>query len=459
VGRRRCPVCDTNGVGDPDRSKDPVFAAALAELRTEDPSAASDAEAALEWIAGENGPDAITQERIQHFLWYSLPLKWLTKIDHRLSVAAALGRALDLLGLPRYAEICRSETTRVILRTYEQDADRGFKAFDRADVASGIRPPDLPELEWGSTMGWEESRALSSTAELLELAVAGGDVIPGTRGWKVRQQELARRHLNESRPDLAGQSFAQVILTERTQAWLESRRSETRRGILSPIANRLLRPVELPSGATDPLPPLRWLLEQLAGGIALTQTGNLNQRFVQSAAERFGWNFSRPPRTEDDLYDLHQVRSLAQRHGLARRSGHKLVLTAKGRGLLADREGLWRSVARGLVGVRSFGVFVGELFLALLVDVESMLYHDLTKTIGEAVAEEGFRETRTGELPSEHDVSRGIHATLNPCRALGILAENGTWRDRRYGLTTAGKVTALEALRARATGPRPSPWD
>jgi hypothetical protein len=61
-------------VGDPDRSKDPVFAAALAELRTEDPSAASDAEAALEWIAGGYGPDVITQEQVQHFLWYALPL-------------------------------------------------------------------------------------------------------------------------------------------------------------------------------------------------------------------------------------------------------------------------------------------------------------------------------------------------------------------------------------------------
>jgi len=390
---------------------------------------------------------------------YSLPLKWLKELDHRLSVAAALGRALDLLGLPRYTEICRSETTRVILRTYEQDADRGLKAFHRADAASGIRPPDLPELEWGSTMGCEESRALSSTAEFLELAVAGADLMPGTRGWKIRQQELARKHLNEPRLDLAGQSFAQVILTERMEAWLETHRSETRRSILAPIANRLLHPAELPADASDPLPPFHWLLEQLAGGVALTQTGNLNQQFVQGAAERFGWAFPRPPRTEDDLYDLHQVRSLAQRLGLARRSGRKLALTAKGRALLADREGLWRSVARRLLDMRPLGLFAGELFLALLADSDSVSYKDLTSTIGRAVAEKGFRETRTGEPANEQDVSWAIHATLTPCRALGILTEGGTWRDRRYGLTDAGKVTTLEALRARATGPRPSPWD
>lgn len=111
-------------------------------------------------------------------------MKWLTELDHRLAVAESLAHALDLLGLPRYAQICRSETTSAILRAHERDDAEGLKAFHRADVASGIRPPDLPEFEWGPTMGWEESRALSSTAELLELAVAGGDLVPGARRWK-----------------------------------------------------------------------------------------------------------------------------------------------------------------------------------------------------------------------------------------------------------------------------------
>ena len=44
------------------------------------------------------------------------------------------------------------------------------------------------------------------------------------------------------------------------------------------------------------------------------------------------------------------------------------------------------------------------------------------------------------------------------CRALGLLASGGDWRDHSYGLTGTGKSTALEALRARATGPRTIPW-
>lgn len=76
---------------------------------------------------------------------------------------------------------------------------------------------------------------------------------------------------------------------------------------------------------------------------------------------------------------------MTQRPGLARRSGRTLVLTANGRAALADRDGLWRSVARGLLDTRSFGAFAGELFLALLVDVDSMPYEELTDTIRRAV--------------------------------------------------------------------------
>jgi hypothetical protein len=87
-----------------------------------------------------------------------------------------------------------------------------------------------------------------------------------------------------------------------------------------------------------------------------------------------------------------------------------------------------------------------------------MPYDDINATVRQAVAEEGFRQTRTGEPPDEHDVSWAIHHTLNMCRALGLLSKGGDWRDHSYGLTDVGKATALEALRARATGPRQSPW-
>jgi hypothetical protein len=289
--------------------------------------------------------------------------------------------------------------------------------------------------------------------------VASGDLIPGRRGWKTRQQELVRAHLDTPRLDLLGQTPAQAILTERAETWVNAWRSQTRRRILAAIANRLLHPAELPAAtAADPLPPLRWLLDQMDGGIALTQTGNLNRAFVQQSAERFGWDFSRPPRTEDDLYDLHQLRHFAQDLGLARRSGRKLTLTAKGRRLLADPERLWRAVAAGLLGGNAFEAFAGELFLALLLDAGAVPGRQIEAAVGLAAAEEGFRDSRSGEPPGEHEIGWAIYETINLCRALGLLASGHDWSDRSYGLTGTGQATALEALRARATGPRTIPW-
>ena len=439
--------------------EDPEIAAVLAKLARHDAAAAGNARAALEWIAGEQGRALITQQRIQNFCWYDLPVKWFLDLDEKLRVVAALAQALDLLQLPRYTAICRSGTTREVLGAYETSLAHGKAAFRRAATASGVMPPDLPDFRWGPAMGFEEASAWSSTAEFLEVAVASGDLVPGRRGWKARQQELVRAHLNVAQAGLLGQTLAQVILTERAETWLNARRSETRRQILAAIANRLLHPAELPAAtAADPLPPLRWLLDQLDGGIALTQTGNLSRTFVQQNADRFGWDHSRPPRTEDDLYDLYQLRHFAQDLGLARRSGRKLTLTVKGRGLLADAGRLWHAVAAGLLGDNGFAMYTGELFLALLLDADSVPDREIRTTVGQAAAEEGFRETRTFEPPDEHDVSRAIHETGNLCRALGLLASGGDWRDRSYGLTETGKATALEALRARATGPRTIPW-
>jgi hypothetical protein len=439
--------------------ENPEIAAALANLAEQDTAAADDARAALQWIGGGHGLALITQERIQDFCWYELPMKWLISFDEKLRVAATLAQALDLLQLPRYAAICRSPTTREILSAYETSTERGKSAFRRLAASSGITPPDLPEFEWGATMGLQEAAAWSSTAEFLEIAVASGDLVPGGRGWKAHQQELVRAHLNTPQAGLLGQALAQVILTERAETWLNLRRSETRRQILATIANRLLHPAQLPAGtAADPLPQLRWLLGQLDRGITLTQTGNLSQKFVQQSADRFGWDFSRPPRTEDDLFDLHQLRRLVQRLGLARRSGRMLTLTAKGRRLPADPGHLWRATAAGLLGGNDFSVFAGELFLALLLIADSIPSSEITATVRQAADEEGFRARRTGEPPNEHDVSWAIHGTSNLCRALGLLTADSDCSDCSYGLTDAGKATAIEALRARATGPRTIPW-
>jgi hypothetical protein len=70
--------------------EDQEIAAVLAKLAEQDPAAAEDARAALEWIAGEQGRAFVTQEGIQGFCWYELPVKWFVDLDEKLRVVAAL---------------------------------------------------------------------------------------------------------------------------------------------------------------------------------------------------------------------------------------------------------------------------------------------------------------------------------------------------------------------------------
>jgi hypothetical protein len=63
---------------------------------------------------------------MQHFLWYELPLKRITSLADRLDMAKSLARALDLLGLRRYAAVCRSPDTRRIFEMYEPGPGRGL---------------------------------------------------------------------------------------------------------------------------------------------------------------------------------------------------------------------------------------------------------------------------------------------------------------------------------------------
>src|SRR5258707_9591651 len=244
----------------------------------------------------------------------------------------------------------------------------------------------------------EITAALAKLAAQDAGAADGCELVPGTRGWKTRQQELVRGHLSTPRVDLVGQTLAGLILTERAETWVNLRRSDTRRQILAAIANRLLHPAQLPAeAAADPLPRLSWLLGGLDDGIALTQTGNLSQKFVQQAADRFGWDFDRPPRTEDELYDLHLLRHLAQRLRLARRAGRTLTLTANGRRLAADPERLWRAAAAGLLDGNDFTVFAGELLLALLLGTGPVPYEEIKAAVRRAAG--GGR----GRVPGEPD--------------------------------------------------------
>jgi hypothetical protein len=135
---------------------------------------AGDAEAALGSLTWDQGLQVITQHGLQTFLWYELPRKWLTDLEGKLHIAASLGRLLELVGLPRYATICRSPETTAVLQAYQRGSREGLRAFRGALERSGVEPPDLPGsplwFGWGPAMGEREAGAFFSVAAALELA-------------------------------------------------------------------------------------------------------------------------------------------------------------------------------------------------------------------------------------------------------------------------------------------------
>lgn len=327
---------------------------------------------------------------------------------------------------------------------------------DDEDDEFGVRPPDLPELAWGEEMEYQETAAWSSVVSLLKRAVDSGELVPGQRGWKTRQREFVRAHLNAPQAQLRGQSFMSAIAAERVEAWVDYWNGPTRQNVLGDLSERLLEPVAFPEG--DLLPRWRWLLEQLDGGIPLTQNGNLGRAFVQENAERFGWDIGSPPRFEDDLFDLRELHALARRLRLTRRvTGRKLGLSPLGKRLLGDPEELWRKTAAALVHGDEFTVFVGELFLALVLKHGPIPDDQVDEVLERAAADEGFASIGSYQPPDRRAVRWARHETSNLCRALGMLAGDDPWSGRSCEFTAGGAAVAMEALRIRATGPTRAP--
>jgi hypothetical protein len=354
-----------------------------------------------------------------------------------------------------------------VLQAYEHSDQEGFQAFRRAQDRSGVQPPDLPGpplwFAWGPAMGEQEAGAFFSVAAALELAVAGGELRPGARGWRAAQQAVARRHLVAPRPELDGHNWLEVVVAERLGEWARGR-SEARRALVEPVLPRLagrpLLPMPVPPAAVAALAPLRWLLA-LAGegrGIALTQVGNLNRPTVIEAVRRFGWHpLPDPPRGEDDVFELWVLRDLARDLGAVRRSGRWLVATRAGRALAGDPEALWYGVAHQLGGGHDFAATVTELALLLLVEAGEVAEATLVERVGAGMMGEGWHERASGQSPDPHTVRGQLAVPLRLLEVLGLRRAGGDWRTRWVALTEPGRALALEALRARATGPRPDP--
>ena len=233
-----------------------AVAAALGRLRAEDERVAGDAEAALGSLTWDQGLQAITQHGLQRFLWYELPRKWLTDLEGKLHIAASLGRLLELVGCAATRRSAVGLRPPRCCRRTSAAIGRAFRSFRRAQERSGVEPPDLPGpplwFAWAPAIDEQEAGAFFSVAAALELAVAGGELRPGARGWRAAQQAVARRHLATPRPELDGHSWLELVVAERLGGWARSR-GEARRALVEPVLPRLagrpLLPLPVPPGA------------------------------------------------------------------------------------------------------------------------------------------------------------------------------------------------------------------
>jgi hypothetical protein len=254
-------------------------AEALETLAREDPAVASDAKAALRWLTSGGGLEAISQLRLQEFLWHVLPSSWPLPTAGQLSVARALGRLLELAGLERYADVCTSAETERVIAAHDASLAEGVAACADAVEASRIAPPDTDLLAWGSTRGPEEQTAYEACAAAIELAITAGELKVGASGWKTRRAAMVDRWLltpglarsgHDDRDDGPAERGIDTLLgkisTERIDEWAHGHPGERAR-MARKIVPRLLEPPVLPG---EPLPALRWLLQHANAGLPLT---------------------------------------------------------------------------------------------------------------------------------------------------------------------------------------------
>ncbi|OLE21520.1 MAG: hypothetical protein AUG44_27295 [Actinobacteria bacterium 13_1_20CM_3_71_11] len=407
-------------------------------LHSLDPDRSGGTGVVADWLRCRGGPQNVTQLALCEFLGYQLPVL-AGSVAERRAIAASLGTVFTAARLTRYAQLCAAPTTERLLRTYDEDGvPAGREAYQRALVGSGIVPPDLPELTWGTTMGEAEVQAYESTAAMLELAVTAGYLRPGTTGWRVRQVQLTRAYLHA---DVDGTSRLDAIRTERVEAWSRSRGTGRRR-LVGEVASRVRAPLAIPSDADESMAPLQWLLDRAGDGtgVPLDEAYRLDDSVVAQARQWFG--------SDHDGQSLEAVRELLYELRALRRTGRRLVVTRIGRELLDDPDRMWAAAVATLVGAADdLGSVVREAALMILLGRQAGR-EELTRRLTEVAAGDGwlapdarYEDIRTALLP-----------LLRRLLAMGLLADERWLRPIR--LTPLGQAAAVAALRARAMRPR-----
>ena len=277
--------------------------------------------------------------------------------------------------------------------------------------------------------------------------------MPGAAGWRDRHAELTELFL---RRRLDGVTPLDVIHRERSRGGC---RPPLRHG---PAQDPRTGPPSHHDAATGRGPgatgdrAAAWLLGRLDTGVALTQTGAFSRQFVREAVERYPrwWRIDLfdPPNREAEVLAVEALHDIVKSLKLARRRGRTLHATKRAHAIRDHPtillEGLVAQIfAKGEEPVPG-GV---DVTLALMLRQPPLANAALRTRIARAV-----------RLPQMLDEAR--FRQILPRMLIAYVADtvapfDGMERtpDGPPALTDAGRIVAIEVLRARATGPlRPS---
>lgn len=326
--------------------------------------------------------------------------------------------------------------------------------FKADAVALYLSDPTRTYASVAKDLGVNHETLRLLTAGALELAQAAGVFNAGTRGWRTAQRRVATEALTRPQPELSGTTWLEKIHTERISTWAGDR-SATRVALIDPILERLHATPGVPDDAATVLEPARWLLSEAAEGITLTQIGNLPKPLVVAMNDTYNY-YDLPgyrPRGEHDVSALTELRELLHRAGLTRRTGRRLILSARGHQVRDDIAALWNAVTAQLVTGDDIQGTAAELTLLVLAPGRPIDRDRLERILIDALTEDGWRDQRTQNFPDAGDIAYACAPLRHRLQALRLLGTEKTW-NAPYQLTPTGQVAALTALHARALRPR-----
>ncbi|WP_420610375.1 hypothetical protein [Candidatus Poriferisodalis sp.] len=443
--------------------------AALRRIEADDPDVGARAREVYEVLTWGEGPGVLRQARVQSWLWYELPCKYVSdEAGYMGRLADVAARLLDELGLHGYAAICRSETTATVHAAFGERDSEGFAALRTAMRDSGISPPDLDDFEWNRFMGFDEADAYAAAQDALEAAIAAGELTVGARGWRAEQKRIVATALDADHDAQPGQSWRTALVTERLARWVSQgdTLSESVGAARAQAANRLLHPIEPPSEVAEALHLPMWLLTRFGDEQPLTQAGNLRVAFIRTVHQDCPWRVLAPPppyeqrHVEADDVILSALRHWLQRANALRKRHNRLHRTQAGTKMAHDPSLAWQRLTQHLFPTGWDGFVVENAALALLCSGGEMADRDLDAQVSVMATECGWRSWNDGEqrTPSAHEASWAFSETLHLWTACGLLSSAGTRPDERQSLTEAGTAAVLTRLRHTAAGAGDRPW-